>query len=184
VDWERTDVFWGDERCVPTGDDRSNATMARETLLSRVPVPPERIRPIHCHENPAQGARQYENLLKRHFGDGPVCFDLIFLGLGENGHTASLFPETPALEEKEKLVSEVRVAGEDFCRVTLTAPAINRAATVAVLVSGISKASVLRDVLEGPRDPDRLPAQLIHPLGGQMLWLIDREAASCLERVS
>lgn len=182
VPWERTAVFWSDERCVPAKDHRSNSRMAFETLLNHVPISPDRIHPIACDEDPDRGAEGYENLLRTHFS-GLLRFDLIFLGLGENGHTASLFPQTTVLREEKRAAAPVRVQGEDFHRVTLTAPAINRAAAVVFLVSGRSKARVLREVIEGPRDTDRLPAQLIRPVEGELLWLVDRAAAAELKDI-
>jgi 6-phosphogluconolactonase len=122
----------------------------------------------------------YEGGLQAYFGDQPSRFDLVFLGLGENGHTASLFPGTPVLEEQERWVAAVHVAEQDMDRVTLTAPLINQAAVIAFLVSGASKAGALREVLEGLEDSNRLPAQLIQPADGELHWLVDREAASLL----
>ena len=159
VSWDRTDVFWGDERCVSQDDHRNNFTMSFQTLLNHVPIPQERIHPIVCDGNPDQGSAQYESLLRIYFVGRPLRFDLVFLGLGENGHTASLFPGTAALHMEKRAVTSVHVEGEDFYRVPLTAPTINKAAVVAFLVSGISKAGVLRDIIDGPRDPKRLPAR-------------------------
>jgi 6-phosphogluconolactonase len=146
-----------------------------------VPVPSQRIHPIRCDKFPEQSASRYARLLEKFFGGRPVRFDLIFLGLGENGHTASLFPETAVLNNQEHLVSDVQVEGEDFRRVTLTPRAINDAAVIAFLVTGVSKASIVRKVIQGPRDPYRLPAQLIQPLEGKILWLLDRKAATRLD---
>jgi 6-phosphogluconolactonase len=180
VSWGQVHVFWGDERCVPHGDLRSNTRMARQALLDHVPIPSSQIHPITCSEVPRQGAEEYEAVLHEFFGDQPPRFDLIFLGLGENGHTASLFPGTPVLEERERWVSEVYVAEQELYRVTLTAPLINQAAVVAFLVSGAGKAGVLKEVLEGPVDPYRLPAQSIRPADGELHWLLDSGAAAML----
>jgi 6-phosphogluconolactonase len=182
VSWGQVHVFWGDERCVPHGDERSNTRMVRQALLDHVPIPSSLIHPIACSEVPSQGAKQYEAELHDFFGEQPPRFDLVFLGLGENGHTASLFPGTPVLAERERWVSEVYVAEQKLYRVTLTAPLINQAAVVAFLVSGAAKAGVLQEVLEGPADPRRLPAQLIHPREGELHWLVDRAAGSLLKR--
>jgi len=176
--WDRVHVFWGDERCVPLDDLRSNARLAREAWLDRVPIPVDQIHPLNCAQAPAAAARQYEAQLREFFGGRPPRLDLILLGLGDNGHTASLFPGTPALEERQRWAVEVHVAEEDLYRVTLTVPLINQAVVVAFLVAGKSKARVLKEVLYGPRDPARLPAQLIRPESGDLLWLIDREAAA------
>jgi 6-phosphogluconolactonase len=182
VSWRQVHVFWGDERCVSHGDLRSNTRMARQALLDQVPIPASQIHPISCGPAARQGADEYEAVLREFFGNQPPRFDLIFLGLGENGHTASLFPGSPVLEEKERWVSDVHVAGQDLHRVTLTAPIINQAAVVAFLVSGVSKAGVLKEVLEGPVDPMRLPAQSIRPANGELHWLVDRDAGALLER--
>jgi 6-phosphogluconolactonase len=182
VAWGQLHVFWGDERCVPGNDPRSNARMAREALLDHVPIPASQIHPMDCNQEPRRAAARYEDLLRDFFVDEPPRFDLVFLGLGENGHTASLFPGTPVLDEQEKWVSDVAAAGQDLDRITLTAPVINRAAVVVFLVAGASKASVLREVLQGPADPRRLPAQLIQPEDGNLHWFIDREASALLSR--
>jgi 6-phosphogluconolactonase len=120
--------------------------------------------------------------LRAFFAGGPPRFDIIFLGLGENGHTASLFPYTPALEEQDRWTSDVYAADQNIYRVTMTAPIINQTRAVVFIVSSASKAKVLKEVLEGPRDPMRLPAQLIQPElhGGELYWLVDRPAALLL----
>ncbi len=178
IAWDRVVVFWGDERWVPPEDHRSNARMARQALLDHAPVSPLRIHPIEGGTSPEEAARRYEALLRAFFANGPPRFDLVLLGLGEDGHTASLFPGDPALEESERWVLPVYPAQRDLCRITLTAPLINRSGEIVFVVSGASKARALHEVLEGPRDPSRLPAQLIHPESGRLHWLADREAAS------
>jgi 6-phosphogluconolactonase len=182
VPWDKARVFWGDERCVPADDPRSNARMARRVLLEHVPVASARIHPIECAELPEDAARRYESLLRTLFAEAPPRLDIVLLGLGENGHTASLFPFTPALAERERWVSEVRAADQDISRITMTAPLLNRARAVVFIVSSAAKAQVLKEVLEGPRDPVRLPAQLIQPElhGGEIYWLTDMQAASLL----
>jgi 6-phosphogluconolactonase len=180
VPWERTHVFWGDERCVAPDDPRSNARLAREALLDRVPVPPRQVHPISCRTSPETAAREYAAVLREYFGAGPASFDLILLGLGENGHTASLFPGDAALDERVRWTAPVLVADPDLHRVTLTASLLNQAAMVAFLVAGAAKAGMLREVLQGPRDPRRLPAHLINPEKGELYWLVDREAAAQL----
>jgi 6-phosphogluconolactonase len=180
VDWGRVHVFWGDERCVPWDDPRSNARLAYRAWLRQVPLPGNQIHPLDCAQAPEAAARRYEALLREFFGGGPPCLDLVFLGLGENGHTASLFPHTPVLQERERWTAAVQVAGQDLYRVTLTAPLLNRAAAVLFLVAGASKAGVLKEVLRGAYEPERLPAQLIRPESGELLWLVDEAAAAQL----
>lgn len=177
VPWDRAHVFWGDERCVDPADPRSNARLAREALLDHVPLPRTQIHPFLCHPSPAAGARRYEVLLQDFFGGAAPRLDLVFLGLGDDGHTASLFPDDPALEEQERWTAAVHAPGVDLHRVTFTPALINQAAVVAFLVAGAAKAGVLREVMQKPRDPRRLPAHLINPEDGELYWLVDREAA-------
>ncbi len=180
--WQQTYVFWGDERFVPPTDDRYNAKMAYETLLNHVPVPGNQIFPMPYsdREKPALIAQQYEELLHKHFGSNPPQFDMILLGMGDDGHTASLFPHTPVLEEKQRWVSEVYHTGQQMYRITLTAPLINQARKVAFLLFGVSKADVLHQVLEGNYQPQHLPTQLIKPASGEAHWFMDEAAASKL----
>lgn len=176
VDWARVHVFWGDERCVPLDDPRSNFRTAREALLDHVPIPPEHLHPIRCEEGPTAAAARYEAELRRFFGDGPPVFDLVFLGLGADGHTASLFPFARALAEGERWVVEVTEA--DPPRVTMSATLLGGAERVVFLVAGASKAAALRATWAGPFDPWRWPAQRIRPGPGRLLWLVDAAAAS------
>jgi len=178
--WDRVHVFWGDERGVPLDDPRSNARLAKEAWLDHVPIPADQIYPMNGADDPAAAARQYEAKLREFFAGQPPRLDLILLGLGDDGHTASLFPGTPVLKEQTRWAAEVYVAEQDLHRVTLTAPLINQAALVVFLVAGPSKAGVLQEVLRGPRDPVRLPAQLIQPQNGELLWLTDLAAAAQL----
>ncbi len=179
VPWEKTHVFWGDERCVAAADTRSNALMARQALLDHVPVPTVQVHPMRCNRSPAASAERYETELRSFFAGGAPRFDLILLGLGDNGHTASLFPGTPVLAERRRWVAEVHVAEEGMHRLTLTLPVINQAAAVVFLVSGGGKASILREVLEGSPGPHPVPAALVRP-AGRLMWLVDRDAARLL----
>jgi 6-phosphogluconolactonase len=181
IPWLAVHVFWTDERCVPPDDPRSNEGMIRRLLLDRVPIPAGQIYPIRCNKSPQSAARLYEELLRDFFAEQTPNLDLILLGLGEDGHTASLFPHTPVLKERKRWITEVYIAEQNLFRVTLTAPFINRSAMAVFLVSGASKAGTLHEVLEGPFAPDRLPAQLIQPASGNLLWMVEREAASILE---
>ncbi|MDD2310127.1 MAG: 6-phosphogluconolactonase [Desulfuromonadaceae bacterium] len=177
IPWQNTHFFWGDERCVPANDLRNNARMAHQTLLDHVHVPSEQIHPMICNSSPQKAATKYEELLCNFFSSGPPRFDLVLLGLGDNGHTASLFPGTSALGEQQRWVAEVYVAEEGLYRLTLTAAAINQAALVVFLVSGLGKSSILRKVFEDTDDPKSIPATLIKPVNGNLLWLVDRDAA-------
>jgi 6-phosphogluconolactonase len=184
VPWERTHVFWGDERHVPPDHPDSNFRMAHEALLSRVPVPAPYVHRIQA-ENPDAGkaAAEYAADLRQFFrpaaGQFPR-FDLILLGLGPDGHTASLFPGTAAVRESKALVAAPWVEKLRARRITLTPPVLNSAACVIFLVSGAEKAEALRQVLQGDYQPDRFPAQVVHPASGRVLWLVDRAAARLL----
>jgi 6-phosphogluconolactonase len=189
IEWAHVHVFWGDERCVPPDDPASNYRMAREALLDRVPVPPSNVHRIHAEDRPAAAAAAYEEDLRRVFStpDGPpreapgACFDLILLGMGDNGHTASLFPGLTAVRESRRWVLAEYVSEVSMWRVTLTPPVINAAADVLFVVSGSAKAPMLHQVLEGPRRPDALPAQAIVPRAGAT-WLVDAAAGADLRR--
>ncbi len=178
VPWELLHVFWGDERCVSPDDPRSNSRMACRALLDRVPVPAGQIHPIPGNREPREVVEEYEALLRRFFAGAPPRFDLVFLGLGVDGHTASLFPGSPALDERERWTAVVRRAGEEIDRVTLTLPLLNQAELVLFLVAGEDKAAVLREVLV--ETPDALPAGMVRPERGELRWLVDRPAARLL----
>jgi 6-phosphogluconolactonase len=182
IPWEQVHVFWGDERCVPEGDPRSNADMARRAFLDRVHVPRGQVHPIRCDRSSVEGATAYEAALRAFFGPELPRFDLVLLGLGTNGHTASLFPGTDVLAEREHWAAEVTVPGEPFARVTVTLPVINAAASIAFLVTGSAKGAVLREILEGNPDPRQFPARLVRPTAGRLFWLVDEEAAGLLVR--
>jgi 6-phosphogluconolactonase len=186
VPWERVHVFWGDERHVPPDDPASNYHMAYDALLSRVPIPPQNVHRIRAELPDAhEAARTYEDDLRGFFGLQPSAlprFDLVLLGMGADGHTASLFPRTDTRREREHLVAAPWVEKLHAYRLTLTPRVLNNAATVVFLVSGEGKAATLHAVLEGPQDPDLLPAQLITPTNGTLLWLVDQAAATQLQR--
>ncbi len=182
VDWGRVHVFWGDERCVPPDHPDSNYRMARETLLDHVPILPAQVHRLRGELPPDQAAAAYEAELRGLFPSAPwPAFDLVLLGMGDDGHTASLFPDTAALAETERWAVANHVEKLDAWRLTLTAPAINHAAHVAFLVAGAAKAERLREVLRGPYQPTVLPSQLIRPASGQLDWFVDLAAASGVE---
>ena len=187
VPWDKICFFWGDERHVPIDSPESNYRMAVETLLSKVPVPRENIFRMHSEEpDAAAAASAYEQTLRTFFGLKPgefPRFDLILLGTGPDGHTASLFPSTKALQEKDRLVVATWVEKFQTDRITLTLPVLNHARNVIFLVSGQDKAPVLRQVLEDASTPP-LPSQLVKPVDGRLLWLADRTAASALTQPS
>ena len=182
VDWSHVDLFWGDERYVPHDDQNSNYRMTDEALLRHIQIPAANIHGVPTDVSPPEeSAAAYETEIRNTFGDtGSIpAFDLIYLGLGTNGHTASLFPHSATLLEDSRLVVADFVNEVNTWRISMTAPLLNHGRTVAFLVSGREKADVLRQVMLGPREPDRLPAQLIVP-DGKLLWLTDEAAASLL----
>jgi len=185
VAWDKIHFFWGDERHVPPDHPESNYRMAYEALLSKVPVPPDNVHRIKA-ENPnaADAARDYEEILREFFklGQGQKPrFDLVLLGMGPEGHTASLFPGSGVIHEENRLVAAPWVEKFKTYRITLTPPVLNNAICVMFLAGGEEKAETLKSVLQGEYQPDRFPAQVIHPVNGRLVWLVDREAARFLE---
>ena len=192
--WGLTHILWGDERCVPPDDPRSNYRMAKEALLDRVPIPANQIHRIRGEDDPEKAAADYERTLRSLLGRHPErsdSIDLVLLGLGEDGHTASLFPGQPAVHETARWVVAVpgssrlpltghRSPDTTLPRVTLTPGILNRARNVTFVVSGASKAQTLQRVLEGPFNPDILPAQAIRPAEGRLTWMVDEAAAGAL----
>lgn len=187
IDWDRVHVFWGDDRHVPPGHPESNFGMAMDTLLSKVSIPLDNVHRMRTEKQDAErAAEEYEWTLRSAFGleEGEwPRFDLVLMGIGEDGHTASLFPGSEAVRERNRLVIAPWVSSLGTFRITLTAPVFNRAALALFLVSGEKKAEALRAVLEGDFQPDRFPAQVIRPEEGKLLWLVDRAAARCLREV-
>ena len=184
VDWARVHLFWGDERCVPPEHPESNYRMARETLLDHVSIPTTNVHRIPCEREPAQAAAAYERTLRAFFASTPTAgvprFDLILLGMGDDGHTASLFPGTTALREQRRWVVAHYVEQVRAWRVTLTPVVLNAALHVAFLVAGAGKAARLQQVLRSPYQPDVLPAQIVQPTSGRLVWLVDAAAAAHL----
>jgi 6-phosphogluconolactonase len=185
LDWRRVEFFWGDERAVPPEHPDSNYGAAAAGLLGKLGVPADRIHRIQGElPDPDQAAALYQDELARVFAtpvEGlPPVFDLILLGMGPDGHTASLFPYSQALTERRRWVVGYTVARLAKKRITMTFPVLNRAAEVRLLVTGADKAGVLREALTGPREPERLPVQAVVPEAGRLVWLVDRDAAADL----
>jgi 6-phosphogluconolactonase len=176
LDWQRTHLFWADERCVPVEDDRSNRKLVEDILLDTVPLPPDQIHPVDTTRPPPQAAAAYHRTLEQFFAGSPPVFDVILLGMGRDGHTASLFPGAPALDETEAMAVAARPPGDGLPRVTLTLPVLNAARLVVFLVSGREKADAVGEVLG--RENRDLPAARVHPEQGELVWLLDAEAAS------
>ncbi len=187
VDWSQVQFYWGDERFVPPDDVESNYRMARETLLSHLALDESQIHRFHTElGDPDAAAAHYDQELRREFtlnaGELPQL-DLIFLGMGPDGHTASLFPHTAGLRVTDRLAIANHVPQLETYRLTLTAPVINHAAVVAFLVAGAEKAGTVVRVLQGPANPEELPSQLISPVDGDLYWLLDQAAAAAARGV-
>ncbi len=181
--WADLELYWVDERSVPPGDADSNYRMTREALLDHVPLRPDQIHRIEGELEPEAAAARYESELRNGFrpeGAESPRFDLIALGMGPDGHTASLFPHTEAVHELGRLAVANHVPQKAAWRITLTWPVINHASSVFFLIAGADKAQILNEVLTGPRDPDRLPSQLIWPSSGILTLILDKAAARLL----
>jgi 6-phosphogluconolactonase len=183
VPWDKLDLYWVDERCVPPDHADSNYRMTKEALLSKVPLAPERIHRMEGELEPEVAAARYESEIRNSFkleGAETPTFDLVLLGMGDDGHTASLFPHTEALNEMSHIVVPNHVLQKDTWRVTLTWPVINQGREVAFLIEGAAKTQVLHDVFLGPYQPETFPSQLIRPASGKLTLLLDPVAASKL----
>ncbi|MFH1627198.1 MAG: 6-phosphogluconolactonase [Pseudomonadota bacterium] len=181
IPWSKTHIFWVDERCVPQDHEVSNYGAARDDFLSGVSIPEEQVHPMPVHVSPEKGALAYQGELVRFFQPGNMkipVLDLIFLGLGTDGHTASLFPGQSALADEEKLIVSVRGGKPDVSRMTMTFPLLNSGREIVFMVSGKNKARVLKTVFDEPEA--RLPVQKIQLLNGKLTWLLDRDAALLL----
>ncbi|MGH9616468.1 MAG: 6-phosphogluconolactonase [Acidobacteriaceae bacterium] len=181
IDWSRLLLFWVDERCVPPDSPDSNYRMAKQTFLSQVPLPKQNVIRIEGELAPEEAAARYESELRNRFrleGAELPRFDLIMLGMGDNGHTASLFPNSTALDEMMRLAVATKVEAKNPWRVTLTWPVINHADKIFFLIEGGTKAEVLKEVLLGTYRPEQLPSQLIRPESGELSLLLDRAAAA------
>ena len=182
LDWSKVHIFFGDERTVHPEHEDSNYRMVRETLLSHIRV--GSVHRMRCEVPPAEAAADYEEQLQGFFGtDDFPAFDLILLGLGKDGHTASLFPETSALDVTDRLVVVNSVLKLGTSRLTLTIPLINAAEAVTFLVAGEDKARALKEVVEGDADPRAYPAKFIRPDNGELIWMVDRAAARLPGRI-
>jgi len=186
IAWDKLELYWVDERCVGPDDADSNYRMTRGQLLSKVPLSADKVFRMEGELPPEEAAAKYETYLRNNFkleGAQAPAFDLIFLGMGDDGHTASLFPHTEAIHEMGRLVFANHVPQKDTWRITLTWPVINHGKRVVFLIEGAAKADRLHEVLLGDYDPERLPSQLIRPESGHVYLLLDAEAARRLPKV-
>ncbi len=183
VPWDKLELYWVDERSVPPTHADSNYRMTSEALLSKVPLLPENIHRMEGELDPEVAAARYESVIRNSFkleGAETPTFDLILLGMGDDGHTASLFPHTEAIDDLTDIVTANHVPQKDTWRITLTWPVINQGREVAFLIEGAAKAQVLHDVLLGPYQPETYPSQIIRPASGRLTLLLDSAAASKL----
>jgi len=183
VDWDKVDFFFGDERYVPHTSPESNYRMAKLALLDPLEIPSTHVFAVDTEPEPAPAALAYATNIQSYFNGLPARFDLVLLGLGDNAHTASLFPHTPVLHEQASTVKEAFLPEQQVYRITLTAPLINQAQAVAFLVYGQDKAQAVQQILEADRDIEQYPAQLIAPKEGDLQWFLDSAAASELSEV-
>jgi 6-phosphogluconolactonase len=179
LSWSDVFVYFGDERCVGPDDEQSNYRMARTAFLDEVPIPKPNVHRMRGEIDPAQAAAEYAGVLRDDLG-APPAFDLVLLGLGPDGHTASLFPGSPPDRDSDSLVRAVYSESQSMWRITVTPEVINAARRVVFAVEGTPKASILATVLQGPREPEKYPAQIVAPKSGRLEWLIDRAAAALL----
>jgi 6-phosphogluconolactonase len=176
INWQKTFIFWGDERCVPAIDEQNNAHMAKQALLDKINIPASNIHPVPVQLPPVEAAESYEVDMLKFFNSPSPMFDLILLGLGENGHTASLFPGTDVLRDQAAGIRALYIDEVKMFRITMTAPLINLSHHILFLVTGKGKAEVLKNVITGAYHPEQYPAQLIKPEKGKLFWLVDKEA--------
>jgi len=183
IDWKKIHLFWGDERAVPFEDERNNARMAFDTLLNKVDVPQSQIHIMDTSLPPEEAAKQYEESLYEFFGTDILplqTFDLVILGMGDDGHTLSLFPGTPAIHEEKLWVTSFFLKSQNMHRITLTKNIVNHSNHILFMISGSEKADALYQVLEGEKNPDLYPSQVIIPTQGELHFFVDVAAASKL----
>ena len=181
IDWRKVNFFFGDERHVPKSDPENNAFMVEKALFAPLEIPASRIFAVDTSFPPDEAAEKYASVIAYHFRDKEIRFDLILLGLGDNAHTASLFPYSSVLKDRSVSVKAVYLQDHDRYRVTMTAPLINQARHIGFLVFGQSKSKAVYHVLRGSRDPEKYPAQLIQPEDGDIQWFLDETAAADLQ---
>ena len=183
IDWKRVHLFWGDERAVPFNDDRNNAKMAYDILIDHLEMPPSQIHIMRTDIEPLFAANEYEKTLRHFFENTINSFDLVLLGMGDDGHTLSLFPNSSVLnEEHENWVRAIYNEVQKMYRITLMPVIVNRASHIAFMVDGQKKSTVLKKVIEGPFNPLLLPAQIIEPKNGELNWFLDEDAARELNK--
>lgn len=182
INWKRVHIFWGDERVIPFDDDRNNAKMAFKNLISQITIPPAQVHKMRVDIEPLFAAKDYENVLQTYFGNTEKSFDLILLGVGDDGHTLSLFPGSLVVEEQQHWVNAVYNEKQKMYRITLMPSIVNKASHIAFMVTGENKSEILYRIIEGQYEPNVLPAQLIKPENGELRWFLDKVAAEKLNK--
>ena len=182
IEWNDIFIFWSDERCVPASDQNNNSHMAFNSLLNKINIPAENIFPVPVNFEPAKAASMYEQTLQAFFKQELPAFDLILLGLGDNGHTASLFPYTSILQEKKHIVKEVFVEEVNAYRISFTSKLINNAGHILFLVTGEAKAGIVEIIFSGTTDFEKYPVLLINPTNADPDWYLDHAATSQLNK--
>lgn len=182
INWKRVHIFWGDERVIPFDDDRNNARMAFKNLINQITIPPAQVHKMRVDIEPLFAAKDYENVLQVYFGNTEKSFDLILLGVGNDGHTLSLFPGSLVVDEKQHWVNAVYNEKQKMYRITLMPSIVNKASRIAFMVTGENKSEILYRIIEGQYEPNVLPAQLIKPENGELHWFLDKNAAKKLNK--
>ncbi|HEY5408483.1 MAG TPA: 6-phosphogluconolactonase [Ginsengibacter sp.] len=183
INWQKIQIFWGDERAVPFDDERNNAKMAYDILIDHVNIPPSQIHAMRTNIEPVFAAKEYEKTLHHFFDNTDKSFDLILLGMGDDGHTLSLFPNSPLINaENENWVTAVYNETQQMFRITLMPVIVNRASNITFMIEGKKKSAVLKKVVEGKYIPTEFPAQLIKPITGELYWFLDDDAAEDLNK--
>ena len=182
IDWKRVHIFWGDERAVPFDDDRNNAKMAYDILINHIDVPSGQVHIMRTDIEPKLAAEEYEKILHQYFDKTSNSFDLVLLGMGDDGHTLSLFPGSPIIEEHEHWVNSVYNEQQKMYRITLMPVVVNKASNIVFMVDGAKKANILQRVIEGPYIPLKLPAQIVKPSNGELSWFLDKAVAKELNQ--
>lgn len=177
INWNRIHVFWGDERAVPYADERNNARMAHELLLNHVDIPANHVHIMRTDIEPNFSTDAYRKMLHDFFDNTSTTFDLVLLGMGDDGHTLSLFPGSPIIEDHKHWVNTVYNTDQAMYRITLMPKIVNRAVKIAFMAEGEKKAKMLQQVLQGPYEPSKYPAQIIKPTEGELHWFVDEAAA-------
>lgn len=182
INWKRVHIFWGDERAVPFNDERNNAKVAFDFLIKHINIPAAQVHAMRTDIEPLFAAKEYEKILHTYFDNTVKSFDLVLLGMGDDGHTLSLFPNSSLINEENKnWVNAVYNEAQKMYRITLMPAIVNRASHISFIVDGPKKSIMLKKVIEGPWNPVKLPAQIIKPVNGELYWFLDEDVAKDLK---